>query len=69
MDINLDKLLYVNYACFVLYNFCEVKKEIIGENKVSASIAFDKHFQPPPDTNNFFSFFQYHIMRFITSFG
>ena len=53
MDINLDELPYVIYACFVVHNFCEVKKEIIGENKVSASIAFDKHFQPPLDTNNF----------------
>ena len=50
MDINLDELSYVNYASFVLHNFCEVKNEKIGENKVVASIAFDKHFQPPLNT-------------------
>lgn len=43
MDINLNELPYVIYACFVIHNFCEVKKENIGEDKVSASIAFDKH--------------------------
>ena len=50
--MNSDELPYVIYACFVLHNFCEVKKEKIGENKVVASIAFDKHFQPPLNTNN-----------------
>ena len=53
MDINLDELPYVIYACFVLHIFCEVEKEKIGVNKVVASIAFDKHFQPPLNTNNF----------------
>ena len=53
MDINLDEPPYVIYVCFVLHNFCEVKKEKIGENKVVASITFDKHFQSPLNTNNF----------------
>ena len=30
-----------------------MKKEKIVENKVLASIAFDKHFQPPLNINNF----------------
>ncbi|XP_046846732.1 putative nuclease HARBI1 [Xenia sp. Carnegie-2017] len=53
MDINLNDLPYVIYACFVLHNFCEMRKEKIGENRVLASIAFDKHFQPLSNTNNF----------------
>lgn len=52
IHVNLDERPYVIYACFVLHNFCEVKKEKTGENKVLASIAFDKHFQPPLNTKN-----------------
>ena len=31
MDINLDELPYVIYACFVLHNFCEIHNESISE--------------------------------------
>ena len=53
IDINWNELPYVIYACFVLHNFCKVKKENIRENKVSTSIAFDKHFQPSLNTKQF----------------
>lgn len=42
MDINLDELPYIIYACFVLHNFCELKNWRIGEENVRAAI--DKHF-------------------------
>lgn len=53
MDINLDELPYIIYACFVLHNFCELKNERIGEEKVTAAIDYDKHFQPAVAPNNF----------------
>ena len=34
MDINLDELPFVVYACFVLHNFCEISGERIAEEKV-----------------------------------
>ena len=52
MDINLDELSYIIYACFVLHNFCELKNERIGEEKVTAAIDYDKHFQPAVAPNN-----------------
>ena len=38
MDINLDDLTHVIYACFVLHNFCELNNEKIGEDKVTAAV-------------------------------
>lgn len=54
MDINLDDLPFVIYACFVLHNYCEAKSETISEQNVSAAIAYDREFQPPtrPPPNN-----------------
>ena len=48
MDINLDELPYVTYACFILHNFCEHNNETITEDKVSAAIDYNGEFQPPP---------------------
>ena len=53
MDINLNELPYVVYACFVLHNFCEIHGERIGEDKVTASMDYDKNFQPVTSTNSF----------------
>ena len=33
MDINLDELLFVIYACFVLHNFCELNNESINRKR------------------------------------
>jgi len=52
VDINLDELPYIIYACFVLHNFCELKNERIGEEKVTTAIDYDKHFQPAVAPNN-----------------
>ena len=53
MDINIKDISTVVYACFVLHNFCEVHKEIIGEDKVCSAIDYDSHFQPAPSHNNY----------------
>ena len=53
MDTNLNELPYVVYACFVLHNFCEIHGERIGEDKVTASMDYDKNFQPVTSTNSF----------------
>ena len=53
MDVNLDDLPYVIYACFVLHNFCEANREAISEHNVSAAIQYETDFQPPTQPNNF----------------
>ena len=53
MDINMDELPCVIYACFVLHNYCEINNEKIGEEKVSSAIDYDREFQPAVVTNNF----------------
>ena len=53
MDINLDELTHVVYACFVLHKFCELNNERIGEDKVATALDYDKLFQPAVSTNNF----------------
>lgn len=44
MDINIDDFLYGIYVCFVLYNFCEINNERIGEDKVIIVINYDRSF-------------------------
>lgn len=46
MDINIDDLPAVIYACFVLHNFCEMNGESVSEERVSQAIAYDRDFQP-----------------------
>ena len=53
MDINMDELPFVVYACFVLHNFCEINGERIGEDKVAASMEYERNFQPVTASNNF----------------
>ena len=53
MDINLDDLPFVIYACFVLHNFCEMNKESINGDKVRTAIDYDHDFQPLPVANNY----------------
>ncbi|XP_056157048.1 putative nuclease HARBI1 [Lampris incognitus] len=47
MDINMEDLPYVVYACFVLHNYCEVHKETVSEQSVNAALQYDRDFQPP----------------------
>ena len=51
MDINLDNLPQVIYACFVLHNFCELNKEYINEESIQRSITTDRELQPETATN------------------
>ena len=53
MDINIDDLPFVIYACFVLHNFCEINNESIGADKVRNTIQYNCDFQPPQATNRY----------------
>lgn len=53
LDINIEELPFVVYACFVLHNFCEVNNESIGEELVAAAVNYDKEFQPPTVANSY----------------
>ena len=50
MDINLDELPAVIHSCFILHNFCELRKETINQQQVEAALKYDKESQP--DTNS-----------------
>nr|XP_023651694.1 putative nuclease HARBI1 [Paramormyrops kingsleyae]XP_023651695.1 putative nuclease HARBI1 [Paramormyrops kingsleyae] len=52
MDINMQDLPFVIYACFVLHNYCETQKEMIPEQDISAAIKYDRHIQPPTKWDN-----------------
>lgn len=53
MDINIDDIASVIYACFVLHNFCELNNETISEDKISSAIDYDRAFQPVQPANNY----------------
>ena len=38
MDINLDDLTYIIHSCFILHNFCEIHKEPINPQYVTAAL-------------------------------
>uniref|UniRef100_A0A3B3E024 Putative nuclease HARBI1 n=1 Tax=Oryzias melastigma TaxID=30732 RepID=A0A3B3E024_ORYME len=46
MDINLNDLPFVIYACFVLHNFCEINKDSIDDSRISEAIEHDREHQP-----------------------
>ena len=46
MDINLDELPTVIYACFVLHNYCEVNKETMSDEQVRTVVASEQQTQP-----------------------
>ena len=53
MDIHLNDLPDVIYACFVLHNYCEASKETIDEHCVLSTIRHDQDVQPSTQSNNF----------------
>ena len=53
MDINLDELPYVIFACFALHNFCELNNESINDETVRMAITYDRDFQPPTALNRY----------------
>ncbi|CAN9504164.1 unnamed protein product [Ophioblennius macclurei] len=46
MDINLNDLPFVIYACFVLHNYCEVSGDAVDDNSVAEAIRHDRENQP-----------------------
>ena len=46
MDINMDDLPFVIYACFIMHNFCELNGESNVEEQVHTTIGYDHQFQP-----------------------
>ena len=51
IDTDLKTTLNINYACFVLHNFCGMNKEQLLDGIVSTALHNDKNMQPP--TQNF----------------
>lgn len=51
MDINLDDLPFVVYACFVLHNYCEATNDPMDENRVIEAVQQDKNNQPATESN------------------
>ena len=47
MDIKLDDLPSVIFACSVLHNFCELHGETVTEERVHEACSYDRQFQPP----------------------
>ena len=45
MDINIEDFPYIMYACFLLNNFCELRKELVHQNLVEAAEKYDSEFQ------------------------
>ena len=52
MDIDIDDLPAVIYACFILHHFCEENKETVSEERVGLAIAYDREFQPVTVSRN-----------------
>lgn len=46
MDINIDDLPHVIYACFVLHNFCEINKELLAQEYLDSGMKYEREFQP-----------------------
>ena len=46
MDINLEDLPTVIYACLVLHNYCELNKESISEEQVRSALDIERQLQP-----------------------
>ena len=46
MDINLEDLPFVIYACFILHNYCEIHKETICDEQVHIAMDYEQQSQP-----------------------
>ena len=46
MDMNLDDLPFVIYACFVLHNCCEASKDRVDDNSIIEAIQYARDNQP-----------------------
>ena len=52
MDIKLDNLPQCINSCFILHNFCEIRKEALSSSKLDKSLRLEKEFQPPIKNND-----------------
>ena len=52
-DINMKDLPNVVYACLVLLNFSEIKKELISEELISEAVRNDSFLQSPLSGNRY----------------
>ena len=50
IDIDLPSVLHLIYACFVLHDYCEIRREYVRPESVDEVNAFDKEYQPPSTT-------------------
>ena len=55
MDINLEELPHVIYACFVLHNFCELNNEALSDDIIRNTITYDRASQPQTAANRYIS--------------
>ena len=46
MDIDINVLPQLIMACFVLHNYCEIKKEKLPEQNILSSVNHEKRTQP-----------------------
>ena len=46
MDINVDDLTYVIHSCLILHNFCEIHKEPVNSQYVTAALKYGSEFHP-----------------------
>ncbi|XP_060776816.1 putative nuclease HARBI1 [Neoarius graeffei] len=53
MDINLNDLPCVIYACFALHNYCEENSETMDEHCVVSAVQCDQEVQPSTQSNSF----------------
>ena len=51
IDVNIDDLPYVTYACFIRHNICELNKESISKKHVRESVSYNRDFQPDTERN------------------
>ena len=50
-DITLDNLPQSINSCFILYNFCEMRKEGFNGSELNKSFTLENKFQPPIENN------------------
>ena len=53
MDINIDDLPMVIYACFILNNYCELNNEYVHDELVRNAVSYDQDFQPTTQANRY----------------
>lgn len=70
MDINLNDLPFIVYACFVLHNYCEAAMDTVDDTRVTEAIQYDRDNQPdnPPTVREGMSAEGKRVRRVLTQF-